>query len=548
DSEFFGYFDDSRIELFLVSEIAIDDLNPHYGYYEYCCAIRPYVFKHCLNQYPEDYLLGLDSDLLFLGRLDSIIEALSEHPFVLTPHFIDSDIGLGNDYRVSRVGIFNGGLYAMRYTAETLRFLNWHGERLKSFCWPTVSQGLFLDQKWLDYILVYFPNAGICRDYACNVAPYNLPERDITLSESSGKYLVNDDLMIFYHFTSFDFEDNSCAFPMERLMQPSDHPELFELLMAYRFYVLKNQYHRWKHKDPAHRPRELKPSVKGSIQDAYLELMEDGGIPDFVKMPDLSHLQHIHKRGVEAFKISRSTESNLINEARDPFDPICGVLMVRDFDLERIRISIDSFHEYFPDGELRVVHFESDSSRIEEFLADDDSISICDISKNCLDAVSSLNEGYPLEVQKRALIPAVANLFLEEDDPGNLLVFREGVVFHSEFIFPLKSLAERDLVIFSEIMNGSSERECGHLKDGLMSSSVILLKDTVGNRKFCEWWFERTRELCREDLMNGIYYEKKWLDLVPVLFPNSKVWTRFESHSELNLFFSESSSHPTVHK
>ena len=129
---------------------------------------------------------------------------VQDHDILLTPHLVDpyDDHAaiLDNDLSASRTGIFNLGFVAVRTTGEGARFARWWNDRLLSYCYDDMPNGLFVDQRWCDHVPALFDRLKIIRDPGYNVASWNLSTRKITV-EKDGRITVNGVALRFWHFT-----------------------------------------------------------------------------------------------------------------------------------------------------------------------------------------------------------------------------------------------------------------------------------------------------------------------------------------------------------
>jgi len=66
-----------------------------------------------------------------------------------------------------------------------------------------VPNGLFTDQKWVNFAPVFFDGVAIVKSSRHNVATWNLTTRDLTGSLEAG-FRVDGEPLGFYHFTGFD--------------------------------------------------------------------------------------------------------------------------------------------------------------------------------------------------------------------------------------------------------------------------------------------------------------------------------------------------------
>ncbi|HLH43226.1 MAG TPA: glycosyltransferase [Bryobacteraceae bacterium] len=233
-----GYFDPlaERFEIVPSEDLPIEEsrrFHFKYSLLELSTAVKPYATQYLLDRYGPENIVYFDPDILLYSSLDSILGRLKTHSFLLTPHITSP---LGDDRRpteldILRSGAFNLGFMALRDCAESRGLLSWWKCRLQDHCRVDLANGLFVDQKWLDLAPGLFPGMGIVRDPGCNVAYWNLshrrvecltpqrtapqrkaaenvvvPDEERTCARGGGKWLVNGEPLVFFHFSGFDAE------------------------------------------------------------------------------------------------------------------------------------------------------------------------------------------------------------------------------------------------------------------------------------------------------------------------------------------------------
>jgi hypothetical protein len=147
------------------------------------------------------------------------------------------------EYKHLWEGIFNLGFCAARRTDSTNHFLAWWSQRLLNHCYADHLDGLHTDQKWMDYAPVYLGNnLHIVRKQGVNVAHWNLSERPLSI-QSKDKYYVNEEPLILFHFSGFDFLGSNLTrhSPAENQKSYSNQ-HLSQLTETYRRAVHANGY------------------------------------------------------------------------------------------------------------------------------------------------------------------------------------------------------------------------------------------------------------------------------------------------------------------
>ena len=116
-----------------------------------------------------------------MNRLDGLEQLLRQHTILLTPHqFVPETTTqaiVHNEQCSLRNGVYNLGFLAVRMTGQGRQFIDWWAERLRSYCYDEVENGLFTDQRWVDLAPAFFDDIAIVREPQYNVATWNLTHR-----------------------------------------------------------------------------------------------------------------------------------------------------------------------------------------------------------------------------------------------------------------------------------------------------------------------------------------------------------------------------------
>jgi hypothetical protein len=199
---------------------------------ELCTAVKGATFKKILADFNPAAVLYLDPDIVIFSELDSLIQHFNEASILLTPHLTAPEVELGgivdNEICSLRHGIYNLGFLGVKNSPQGNTFVNWWCDRLLQFCYNDIPQGLFTDQRWIDFVPAFFEEHAILRDPIYNVATWNLTHRHVSGSLRDG-IKVNGEPLCFYHFSGFD----SGAQEAMLKRYAADNPVLFEMRKWY---------------------------------------------------------------------------------------------------------------------------------------------------------------------------------------------------------------------------------------------------------------------------------------------------------------------------
>jgi hypothetical protein len=160
---------------------------------ELATAMKPRVLRHLLNHFPDDDIIYIDPDCLVYSAFREVIEQLrGGDEVIVTPHhLVDENTFDGirdNGLRTLKCGIFNLGFLALRGSPIAEQLLDWWINKVDMLCYIDFERGLFVDQKWFDLAMVFFP-LTVLRHPGYNVANWNVSKR--LISSSNGQLLVN---------------------------------------------------------------------------------------------------------------------------------------------------------------------------------------------------------------------------------------------------------------------------------------------------------------------------------------------------------------------
>jgi len=174
---------------------------------ELSTAIKPFALKRLLSEPGCETVLYFDPDMALFSRVDDILERLAQANVALTPHQTKPektrDAVIDNEITSLRMGVFNLGFVGVRNSPEGHAFAEWWGQRCYDFCRAEVYNGLFTDQKWINFAPIFFDGVAILKSPRHNVATWNLTTRVLTGDGASG-FRVDGEPLGFYHFTGFD--------------------------------------------------------------------------------------------------------------------------------------------------------------------------------------------------------------------------------------------------------------------------------------------------------------------------------------------------------
>ncbi len=180
---------------------AIHHLAAIYDVTELSTAVKPLLLKRLVSE-SSGIAVYLDPDIRVYGSLNDLVPLGRTHGIVLTPHtmtaFPRDDQRLASADLLA-AGVFNLGFIAVGPSAGP--FLDWWWEQTERNALSDISQMMFTDQRWVDFVPCLFDH-HILKDPGYNVAYWNLHGR--RLIWDGERYDVDGVPLRFFHFSGYD--------------------------------------------------------------------------------------------------------------------------------------------------------------------------------------------------------------------------------------------------------------------------------------------------------------------------------------------------------
>ena len=168
--------------------------------------------------------------------MNELLEDLSQNNIVITPHLTkplhDKDRKSPNEAIHLTTGIYNLGFIGMHRSVETSRFVHWWEDKLATECKIDLENGLFVDQKWVNFAPIYFDKVLINRYLGYNVAYWNLHEREI--SKENDSWVINEKYPLrFFHFSGYLLNKPSEISKYQKRFNFADRQDLLPIFSDY---------------------------------------------------------------------------------------------------------------------------------------------------------------------------------------------------------------------------------------------------------------------------------------------------------------------------
>jgi glycosyltransferase involved in cell wall biosynthesis len=179
-------------------------MRERYNTIEYCTAIKPSIFLSLAKQFPDGVLHYFDPDIAIFGKLDKLKKYSEVHSITMTPHMTTPT---DDNFKLSQLDILRAGVFNFGYLGWNTSFksgwtlIKWWQGRLNKDCRVALAEGIFTDQSW-GVFFCSSPDAGIFHEIEYNVAYWNLHERIIGWTDTTG-YTCNGGKLQFFHFSGY---------------------------------------------------------------------------------------------------------------------------------------------------------------------------------------------------------------------------------------------------------------------------------------------------------------------------------------------------------
>ena len=167
-------------------------------------ALKPTLMQFLLEKQNHDAVIFADSDVCFFADIGFLFDALRTHTILLTPHWRPIDPGINEvQFRCNlQHGLYNGGFVGAG--KKGIDALRWWEHVCRYRCEKRVTEGFYVDQKYLDFLPIYFDGVKILKHKGCNVAEWNadhLPRISL-----DGRTFVENWPVVFIHFTDLTMQ------------------------------------------------------------------------------------------------------------------------------------------------------------------------------------------------------------------------------------------------------------------------------------------------------------------------------------------------------
>lgn len=168
-------------------------------------ALKPCLISSLLEIHTK--VIFLDCDLYFLSNYNFLFDYLNNYNILLTPHWrnikpdINDERELTNFDLLFTHGLFNAGFIGCNSDAKT--FLDWWSLACLKNTDIDLEKGLYVDQKYLDLVPMYFDKVKIINHKGCNVSEWNQSVCQRSIDENGILTINKEYPVVFIHFIRY---------------------------------------------------------------------------------------------------------------------------------------------------------------------------------------------------------------------------------------------------------------------------------------------------------------------------------------------------------
>ena len=219
------------------------EMCQRYTALELICALKSFFLQFALDTYKPEVLYFLDCDIMIFDSFRVLEEELNDHSILLSPHIttpFPRDNLRPEEKDILKTGIFNAGFLGLKNDATGQAFLDWWKIRMIDQAYERPKEGLNVDQKWLNFVPLYFEKVKTIRHAGCNLAYWNFHER--TVEKKNEKFFANQDPLIFFHYSGYSAQQPDKISRHQTRFSMQDNAAVKELFDLYQQTLMQNDH------------------------------------------------------------------------------------------------------------------------------------------------------------------------------------------------------------------------------------------------------------------------------------------------------------------
>jgi len=224
-----------------------DEIIEKYDIVELNTSIKASFFKYLISKYENlETIIYFDPDIQIFNKLSLLEKYLEEDDVLLTPHILNpigvDDFSPGESSFLN-YGIYNLGFLALNPKSQNVRdLLDWWEDKTLKIGFSRVSNGLFVDQLWINLVPIFFNKVKVLHEYGFNAAPWNLHERNLIVKTNDEFIMTDNSKLVFYHFSSYNYtKPEVFSKHYDRYNSVTLSKEVYKLYSQYHYKLIQNR-------------------------------------------------------------------------------------------------------------------------------------------------------------------------------------------------------------------------------------------------------------------------------------------------------------------
>jgi hypothetical protein len=198
---------------------------------------------------------------------------------------------------------------------------------------------------------------------------------------------------------------------------------------------------------------------------------------------------------------------------------IAAGTIVSKRNLPQARVIADTFLEHHPGASFFVLLTDEVDGR---FDPQAEPFRLLHLSDMNIAGLTRFRFNYSEQELSYAATPSLLEFILDQGFPAAIFLKQESLVFGDlSYLFdgPGRSIVLTPHLLEPLPGKDAVARELNILQAGVYNGGFVGVAGSEPGRDFLKWWQERLYRHCRLDTAGGMHFEQRWLDLVPVFFP-----------------------------
>ena len=216
--------------------------------------------------------------------------------------------------------------------------------------------------------------------------------------------------------------------------------------------------------------------------------------------------------------------SDAVTSPPDPDRPFAACTIVCRNYLAHARTLMSSLARHEPSVRRYLLVLDGRSGDLEV----DGGITVVAPDRLRIQAFEAMSFKYGVVEFNTAVKPYLLSLLFDEFGETEVVYFDPDIVVERRLDELRAELGATSIVLTPHLTepipdDGLTPSEREIMISGAYNLGFIGLRSTPETHRFLEWWKTRLEDGCRIDVAKGLFTDQKWIDLVPSLFPDSRI-------------------------